>query len=303
MASHSANENQHSGFQGFWLREKKGHTGAYEVIRQDNSVAKGLSEGERNFIAFLYFYQLVKGGHNEKEISKDKIVVIDDPVSSMDSGALFIVSTLVREMVSVCYNNVDTFGSRIEGDYIKQIFILTHNVYFHREVTYNQVKRYDHVSFYMVNKANNESTVKLCTRPSQNAAATLENFNPVQNSYAALWREYKEVDTSISMMNVVRRILEYYFMQLCGYDGVDIRKRVLEDAKDKFIEKVGSTTDATKYNLASSMLAYINATSVGVSDGLNFVEDFMDVEVYKTVLELIFRAMKQEQHYEMMMAV
>ncbi|MDR0355882.1 MAG: AAA family ATPase [Deltaproteobacteria bacterium] len=39
-------------------------------------------------------------------MGKDKIVVIDDPVSSMDSSVLFIVSTLVREMVEVCYNIV-----------------------------------------------------------------------------------------------------------------------------------------------------------------------------------------------------
>ena len=64
-------------------------------------------------------------------------MVIDDPVSSMDSGALFIVSALVREMVEVCFNNTDYQGHVVEGDYIKQIFILTHNVYFHREITYH----------------------------------------------------------------------------------------------------------------------------------------------------------------------
>jgi len=293
-----------SGFQGFWLREKTGHVGAYEIVRKGDVVASGLSEGERNFIAFLYFYHLVKGGHEEKEINNDKIVVIDDPVSSMDSGALFIVSTLVREMVNICCNNLDTFGSQVEGDYIKQIFILTHNVYFHREVTYNQVKHFDRVSFYMVNKADNISTIRLCTRYSKDAAATLENYNPVQNSYAALWREFKEVDTSLSMMNVVRRILEYYFMQLCGYDGVDIRKRVLDEQKEKFYEfdEDGKLVGTDRYNLASSMLAYINATSIGVSDGLNYVEDFTDVEIYRNVLKLIFETMSQEQHYNMMMS-
>lgn len=39
---------------------------------------ENLSEGERNFIAFLYFYHQVRGSMSSEEI-KEKIVVIDDP--------------------------------------------------------------------------------------------------------------------------------------------------------------------------------------------------------------------------------
>lgn len=58
------------------------------------------------------------------------------------SGALFIVSALVREMIEVCYNNTDYRSHKVDGDYIKQIFILTHNVYFHKEITHHQAKRW-----------------------------------------------------------------------------------------------------------------------------------------------------------------
>lgn len=291
-----------SGFQGFTLREKRGQQNVYEVVRQDGQVATGLSEGERNFIAFLYFYHLVRGSHTDSDISKDKLVVIDDPVSSMDSCVLFIVSTLVREMVEVCHNNVDYLDNQVEGDYIKQIFVLTHNVYFHREITYNQTQRYKCVSFSIVNKVSNNSSVRLCVRPSQKIPTENENFNPVQNSYAALWSEYREVDTAIPVLNVIRRILEYYFMQLCGYDCVNIRKRVLEEHKDKFVETpTDGLPDYTKYHLATAMLSYINANSVGFSDGLNYVDDCTDIAHYKDVFRLIFEALQQEQHYNMMM--
>ena len=148
-----------SGFEGFHLRAKDGVANTYEVIRPDGTVAEKLSEGERNFIAFLYYYHLVKGSLNSEAV-KDKIVVIDDPVSSMDSGALFIVSALVREMIEVCYNNTDYRSHKVDGDYIKQIFILTHNVYFHKEITHHQAKRYHSVSFYMIRKIENISSVK-----------------------------------------------------------------------------------------------------------------------------------------------
>jgi len=291
-----------SGFQGFVLREKRGQQNVYEVVRHDGQVAANLSEGERNFIAFLYFYHLVRGSHNDADLSKDKIVVIDDPVSSMDSSVLFIVSTLVREMVEVCHNNASYLDNQVFGDYIKQIFILTHNVYFHREITYSQSHRYHCVSFFVVNKASNNSSIRHCVRPSQKIPTEYENYNPVQNSYAALWSEYREVDTVIPVLNVIRRILEYYFMQLCGYDGNSVRKRVLEDNKDKFVViPAEGLPDYTKYHLASAMLSYISVNSVGLCDGLNYVDDCADISFYKDVFRLIFEALQQEQHYNMMM--
>lgn len=224
-----------SGFQGFSLKAKEGVQNTYEVIRPNGSIAEKLSEGERNFIAFLYFYHLVKGSYSSDEV-KEKIVVIDDPVSSMDSGALFIVSALVREMIEVCYNNTDYRSQKVDGDYIKQIFILTHNVYFHKEITHHQVKRYRSVSFYLIRKTDNVSGIILCVRKSQTVPTELENYNPIQNSYAALWDEYRELKTVNTLTNVIRRILEYYFIQLCGYDGNDLVKIVLEDNKEKFID-------------------------------------------------------------------
>lgn len=47
-----------SGFQGFSLRKKPGTKNRYEVVRDGNKPVKRLSEGVRNFIAFLYFYHL-----------------------------------------------------------------------------------------------------------------------------------------------------------------------------------------------------------------------------------------------------
>ena len=175
-----------SGFQGFSLREKPGRGNVYEVVRPDGQIAANLSDGERNFIAFLYFYHLARGSHNDADAGKDKIVVIDDPVSGMDFETLLIVSAFVREMIAVCGNNAGFADAHIEGNYIKQIFILTHNLFFHREITRNQTPRYNGVSFYMLEKENNVSTVQHCIRRSQNISGEMENFNPSQNLYPAL---------------------------------------------------------------------------------------------------------------------
>ena len=295
-----------SGFQGFSLRVRKDKENMYEVVRKENDgvvrVVENLSEGERNFIAFLYFFHLVKGSPNSKA-PKDKIVVIDDPVSSMDSGALCIVGSLVREMIDVCYNNTDYKGDLELGNYIKQIFILTHNVYFHSEVTYKQEKNFRSTSFYKVLKANNDSTVEICVRTNPAKPSENENYNPVQNSYKAMWTELKEAKTAIPALSVIRQILEYYFMQMCGYDRKLLRKQVLEGKhKNLFIIDAvpGGKPDYRKYHKADTLLAYISSPS-GIGSEVHLVEDSESAEPYKEAFKLIFEAMEQGQHYKMMM--
>lgn len=291
-----------SNFQGFSIRAKAGAENLYEIIRENGFAAENLSEGERSFIAFLYFYYCVQGSMNSKEL-KDKIVVIDDPVSNMDNNALFVVSTIVRDMIAICYNNTEYKNPDINGNYIKQIFILTHNAYFHNEITRKQAARYSSTSFFVIRKTNNKSTVVPCVRPSQ-IAGEQENYNPVQNSYAALWGElkrlYKEQHSSIAIKNVSRRILNYYFQGLCGFDGADIRRIVLQTNKNFFVTEEDGEQNYDKYHLASALLRYVGNPS-GIGNEVLVDEDSLDGECHKAVFALIFKAMGQEQHYKMMM--
>lgn len=308
-----------SGFQGFELKPKDGVKDTYAVIRPNGKPATRLSEGERNFIAFLYFYQLVRGngkvgsvtthGSNERTPegadTRDKIVVIDDPVSSMDSNALFLVGSIVRSMIGVCYNNTDYRNPDVKGDYIKQIFIMTHNAYFHNEITYKEVSHYRSTSFFVIRKVDNKSSIVSCVRPSR-VAGEEENYNPVQNSYTALWDElkklYKEERASIAIKNVSRRIIDQYFLQLCGFEGADIRRIVLEENKPKFVTEVeGGNPNYEKYHLASALLHYVSSSS-GIGDEMFIDDECVDSETHRTVFRLIFEAMKQDQHYNMMMA-
>lgn len=294
-----------AGLQGFKLFPKDGEEHVYEVRRQNGKIAKNLSEGERNFIAFLYFYHVVRGSSDESGAKKPKIVVIDDPVSSLDSGVLFLVSSLVRELIDICYNNVNLEAHTFKGDGIEQIFVMTHNTYFHREITYNQPGKYDFVTFFLIQKRGNISTVKPCIRENRSfVPPRMENYNPVQNSYKALWSELNELSGAITTMSVIRRILEYYFLQLCGYDGMNLRKEVLETHQHLFIVKSDDDSqpdDDSKYHLAQAMLSYIGKNDHGFNDGIDFVDESTDVHEALEVFRIIFDCMGQIQHYDMMM--
>ena len=120
------------------------------------------------------------------------------------------------------------------------------------------------------------------------------NYNPLKNSYATLWDEYREVTSSSSLMNVIRRILEFYFIQLCGYEGTTLQERILVKDKARF-----KTED--ELQTAGAMLSYITGSSKGLNDGFYYVEDYLDVEQCKKVFEKIFEIMDQKQHYDMML--
>lgn len=285
-----------SGMEGFHLVPKPDAPNVYEVRRPDGSLAENLSEGERNFIAFLYFYHLVQGTDKPDGENRDKVVVIDDPVSSMDSKSLFIVSALTRQMIEICRNAADGSSPTETGNYIKQIFILTHNAYFHREVSYSFVERYRYASYYLVRKTDSRSSVRLCEAANPQAPAEKVNVNPVKNSYAALWEEYRQLSAPIPLMNVIRRILEYYFLQLCGYEGATLRQKVLVEAKQQ-----GRYESDEQFQLATAMLAYIKANSNGMNDGFDYVEGAMEADDCKSIFKMIFECMQQGQHYEMMM--
>ena len=291
-----------AGFQGFSLQLKPNVPNVYEVVRPDGKVADNLSEGEKNFIAFLYFYFLVRGSEQPESTIQDKIVVIDDPVSSMDSGTMFIVSALVREMVEICYNAGSYRDTKTSEDFIKQIFILTHNAYFHREVSQHQAKRYEFVNFYIVEKSGNASNVKPCLRDL--GKGEWENVNPVQNFYTALWMEYKETNTPVPLMNVMRRILEHYFIQVCGHEGSTLRKTLLEDNRQYFIKTDSNgQIDNSQLQKVSAMISWLNASTNNIVDESNYIDDGSAIDVYKETFKMIFEFMGQEQHYNMMMGI
>jgi len=146
------------GFRGFKLKPTDDNK-HYQVIRNDGSDAKKtLSEGERNFLVFLYFYHLIYGAENpEEEITQDKILVIDDPVSSLDSEILFIVSTLIRSIL-------DRVRDTKRIDTVKQVLLFTHNAYFFREITFISSRescynRRNDTMYFIVRKMNNISLI------------------------------------------------------------------------------------------------------------------------------------------------
>lgn len=257
------------GFQGFKLA--KGPSGtSYKLVRSDGSDAKAtLSEGEKTFITFLYFYHLLKGSESDTGMTTDRIVVFDDPVSSLDSDILFIVGSLIKGL----FDEV-----RGGTGHIKQIFVLTHNVYFHKEVTYNS-KRKD--------VAMNEETFWIVRKPGLASKIDKHPTNPVKTSYELLWAEVRKPERSnLAIQNTLRRILENYFKILGGIDLDDLC--AMFNGKEKIICK--------------SLCSWVHDGSHFAHDNLYISIDDTMVDSYLKVFLAIFQKSGHSAHYKMMMA-
>ncbi|GAA7350189.1 hypothetical protein HpCK69_07860 [Helicobacter pylori] len=246
---------------------------SYRIQREDGQlVGETLSEGEVTFITFLYYYHLTKGSLKENDVSKNKVLVIDDPISSLDSNILFIVSVLVKELMK------ETMKEKTN---IKQVIILTHNTYFYKEITYD-LKRYHQgkYSFWIIKKDNNVSKI--------------EKFeeNPIKNSYELLWQEVRRAKENniswVSLQNVMRRIIEYYFRILGGF-------------KDNY--SLSEYKNIEEKRVCNSFISWLNDGSHGISDDLFVQSQDTSIGTYLKVFENIFKVTGHEAHYKMMMGI
>ncbi|MCQ2688639.1 AAA family ATPase [Helicobacter pylori] len=247
----------------------------YRIQREDGQlVGETLSEGEVTFIAFLYYYHLAKGSLKENDISENKVLVIDDPISSLDSNILFIVSVLVKDLIK------ETMEEKTN---IKQVIILTHNTYFYKEITLeDDLKRYQgKYSFWIIKKDNNVSKIKDYKE------------NPIKNSYELLWQEVKQAKENnaswVSLQNVMRRIIEYYFRILGGFKHNDSLSECFENIEEK--------------RVCNSFISWLNDGSHGISDDLFVQSQDASIETYLKVFENIFKRTGHEAHYKMMMGI
>lgn len=259
------------GFNNFKLQAVDNNS--YKLIRPaDNSNASNtLSEGEKHFLTFLYFYNLINGSTSNSGTINKKIIVLDDPVSSLDNEILFIVSSLIRNII---FNKDNKF------DNVNQIFILTHNVYFYKEVVYNNKRA--------ANKKLNTETFHIISKQGTCSKITPYDYNPIKTSYELLWKELKENPMSPNLPNCMRRILENYFKILGGIP--------IDNLEDNF--------EGDSKIICRSLCSWINDGSHSCfGDEFYYPLDNDQIIKYKNVFREIFNKQGHISHYNMMMGI
>jgi wobble nucleotide-excising tRNase len=176
---------------------------AYRITR-NGIIANNLSEGERTAIALLYFLKSLR----DKGFSLNTdIVVIDDPVSSLDANSLFCAFGYVKEKTKEA----------------GQLFILTHNFALFRQIK-NWFNHLPHQSrkdvtqrparFYMVEARSSggkrKAAIKLLDRLLHQYESEYHYlFNRVHEEASSTVRK-EFLEDFYAMPNIARRVLESF---------------------------------------------------------------------------------------------
>lgn len=162
----------------------------YKIVRGENQekVFRSLSEGEKMIISFLYFIELCRGKKEAIEIGKKKIIVIDDPISSLSHIYVFNVGRLIH-------------NEFLRSDKYEQVFLLTHSLYFFYEMTdTNKERRKEQQKLFRLRKNTTGSEI-------------LEmSYEEIQNDYHSYWFVVKDDKQPAALIaNCMRNIIEYFF--------------------------------------------------------------------------------------------
>jgi wobble nucleotide-excising tRNase len=166
-----------------------------------------------------------------------------------------------------------------EDSNIKQVFILTHNVYLFKEITFSPHRKkniHQKITYFIVKKHNGISEIKRY------------EDNPIKTTYQLLWENIKnEKNDSVSIQNNMRRIIEFYFKKLANISDEEI---------------INHFTDTNEKIVCRSLIAWMNAGSHDVFDDIHIDSiQGCGVEQYQNIFKLIFERTNHLAHYNMMM--
>lgn len=244
----------------------------YKIARGENQdrIFRSLSEGEKMIISFLYFIELCRGKKEATETGKKKIIIIDDPISSLSHIYVFNVGRLIKNEF---LGTKETKNGVVSWNYkYEQVFILTHSLYFFYEIT--ETKHDDRKEmqklFRLLKNENGSSFVPM-------------SYEEIQNDYQAYWFIIKDDKQPAALIaNCMRNIIEYFF---------------------NFVEKKDLNNFFSQAPLNSNKFQafyrYINRESHSLGQNIFDFKEFNYADFKEAFAEL-FKVAGYEAHYKKM---
>lgn len=257
---------------------KKYSENLYKIVRGENEerIFRSLSEGEKMIISFLYFLELCRGKKEATETGKKKIIVIDDPISSLSHIYVFNVGRLIKNEF---FGRKETKKDKETGEKIiewkykyDQVFILTHSLYFFYEITetkHDERKATQNL-FRLSKNENGSSFVSM-------------SYEEIQNDYQAYWFIIKDNTQHPALIaNCMRNIIEYFFNFV---EKKDLNNFFLQEPLNS--------------NRFQAFYRYINRESHSLGQNIFDFKEFNYTD-FKDAFTELFKIAGYENHYKKM---
>jgi len=239
----------HMGVSGFEIVKHTDKDNLYRLARPGVGIGEyaSLSEGEKTLISFLYFVELVSGSaapDTSTPLSR-KIVVVDDPISSLSHNYVYDIATLIaRELV------------RPGGGGARQVVVLTHSLFFYHELLKHLKDK--HVDLRRVVKSSHSQVVPMGRKD-------------ILSDYAAYWQILKDARRNlahvVAVPNAMRCIFEHFFAFTERREEFRLALEQLEGDDHRF-------TPLARYLNRESHADGINLTDFGEYDLDYFMSKF-----------------------------
>jgi wobble nucleotide-excising tRNase len=252
----------------------------YRIAREDddskNKVFATLSEGDKTMISFFYFLEMCRGKQDPSETGK-KIIVIDDPISSLSHMYVFNVARLIKkEFTNLKVVNkeegIPVEWSLVNANRYSQCFILTHSLYFFYELCDMDHKR-------------RKAMQKLFrVKKSLNGSQVVEmGYSEVQNDYQSYWSIIKDESSHPALLaNSMRNVIEYFFGFIEKMELSNVFPPDLDDMKHQMFYR------------------YMNRESHSFANNLFDTKEF-DYTLFQDAFKLVFTRAGYADHYNKMM--
>lgn len=264
------------GYSGFSIQRSPRRENSYQIQRDDGSfVENTLSEGEETLITMLYFLEQLRGSMMELYVRGPVVVVIDDPISSLDLNAMGLVADEIEDLMKEARGGKELRDSESEN-WVEQVIVLTHNKTFHKMISSRERRR--DTRYWELYKTGGVSKV-----------TDYGHVNNVRSDYEMMWSQLRsEADWrhNIFLPNTLRRIIEEYFLDYGGYEKHKLFSgEYVKNACDK--------------SVVTSLAKWLDEGSHRVADG-GYGDLATINEQYLKKFRKLFVMMGHEAHYKMM---
>ncbi|VTP96422.1 AAA family ATPase [Sphingobacterium daejeonense] len=257
---------------------KKYSENLYKIVRGENEerIFRSLSEGEKMIISFLYFLELCRGKKEATETGKKKIIVIDDPISSLSHIYVFNVGRLIKNEF---FGKKETKKDKETGEKIiewkykyEQVFILTHSLYFFYEIT--ETKHDERKA--------TQNLIRLSKNDNGSSFVSM-SYEEIQNDYQAYWFIIKDNTQHPALIaNCMRNIIEYFFNFV---EKKDLNNFFLQEPLNS--------------NRFQAFYRYINRESHSLGQNIFDFKEFNYTD-FKDAFAELFKIAGYENHYKKM---
>lgn len=200
------------------------------IIKRNDQQADNLSEGEKNAIALIYFLTKIEEGSGVDQ----KIIVIDDPVSSLDNNSKYAALSYIKN----------------KTENAQQIFFLTHDFYCFREA--KRWHKKEDSGLYML---------ECCAKNDNRREPKIKKIDPLLENYESEYHFLFSKLYQLHCANKNERTLEYI------YPLASMGRKVLETflafkcLSNKKIEEQLKALNTIDENEQYKLLRFLNTIS------------------------------------------